>query len=185
MNMKELEGQAVCCVSRAAGSMFILEIRGRFWPYHRQNLPGRSGPEVEFVQKARDLFMAPACIQTSFSAADERIAEGLYRRGISIEQITPAILLGCARKYVAMINAGVHAPIASLQYFADIIDEVEQSAIPRSYSEPLRAKVTRMEQKWPYATVGSRSTNGIDLVLAPSVADRRNEVQRRSPLISF
>lgn len=148
MNLDELEEYAVCCVARDEGSMFMLEICDRFWPYQRQRPLGRSGPEGEFVQKVRGLFLAPACVQVSFSAADEKLALNLYRRGVSMEQITRAILLGCARKYVAMLNAGARTPIASLQYFADIVEEVRESTIPESYWEPLRAKVTRMEQQW-------------------------------------
>jgi hypothetical protein len=148
MNMKELEERAVCCLVRDEGSMFMLEISDRFWPYQRHQLPSRSGPEAEFVQKVRGLFLAPACVQASFSAADEKLALGMYRRGVSMEQVTRAILLGCARKYVTMLNAGTRTPITSLQYFADIVEEVKESAIPESYWEPLRAKVTRMEQQW-------------------------------------
>src|ERR1700722_12401421 len=80
--------------------------------------------------------------------ADEKIATGLHRRGVSLEQITRAILLGCARKYVSMLNAGSRTPITSLEYFADVVDEVRESGTPESYWEPLRAKVTRMEQQW-------------------------------------
>jgi hypothetical protein len=76
------------------------------------------------------------------------IAVGLHRRGASLEQVRRAILLGCARKYVAMINAGVRTPITILQYFSEIVAEVKESAIPESYWEPLRAKVARMEQQW-------------------------------------
>ena len=148
MNMKELEERAVCCLVRDEGSMFMLEISDRFWPYQRHQLPSRSGPEAEFVQKVRGLFLAPACVQASFSAADEKLALGMYRRGVSMEQVTRAILLGCARKYVTMLNAGTRTPITSLQYFADIVEEVKESASPESYWEPLRAKVTRMEQQW-------------------------------------
>ena len=68
-----------------------------------------------------------------------------------MEQITRSILLGCARKYVSMLNAKVRTPITSLQYFSDIVEEVRESAIPESYWEPLRAKVTRMEQQWQQA----------------------------------
>jgi hypothetical protein len=149
MNLDELEARAVCRVIRNGGSQLVLEIRDRFWPYQKQQMPGSTPePEAEFVQKVRSLFLAQACVQASFSAADEKIATGLHRRGVSLEQITRAILLGCARKYVAMINAGVRAPITSLQYFADIVEEVSESAIPESYWEPLRAKVVRMEQQW-------------------------------------
>jgi hypothetical protein len=149
MNMEELEERAVCCVRRGQSPQLMLEILDRFWPYQRQQTPERVlRPETEFVERVRRLFLAPACVQASFSAADERLALGMYRRGISMEQITRAILLGCARKYVAMLNAGTRTPITSLQYFADIVEEVNESAIPESYWEPLRSKMTRMEQQW-------------------------------------
>jgi len=150
-NLDELEERTVCCMVRDEGSTFMLEISDRFWPYQRQKPPGSSGPEAEFVQKVRGLFLAPACVQASFSAADEKLALDLYRQGVSMEQITRAIVLGCARKYVAMLNAGVRTPITSLQYFSDIVEEVCESAIPESYWEPLRAKLTRMEQQWQKA----------------------------------
>jgi hypothetical protein len=152
MNVDELQERAVCCVRRDRSSQLTLEIRDCFWPYQRQQSSERSlGPETEFVDKVRGLFLAPACVQASFSSADEKLALDMYRRGVSIEQITRAILLGCARKYVAMLNAGTQTPITSLQYFADIVEEVYESAIPESYWEPLRAKVTRMEQQWLHA----------------------------------
>jgi hypothetical protein len=149
MNLDELEALAVCRVIRNGGSQLVLEIRDRFWPYQKQQTPGCAPePEAEFVQKVRGLFLAPACVWASFSAADEKLALDMYRRGVSMERIKRAILLGCARKYVAMLNAGTRTPITSLQYFADIVEEVNESAIPESYWEPLRSKMTRMEQQW-------------------------------------
>jgi len=136
MSLDELEACAVCRVIRNSGSQLVLEIRDRFWPYEKQQTPGCvPEPEVEFVQ-------------AGFSAADEKIATVLHRRGVSLEQISRAILLGCARKYVSMLNAGSRSPITSLQNFADVVDEVRASPIPESYWEPLRAKVTRMEKQW-------------------------------------
>jgi hypothetical protein len=127
----------------------MLEICDCFWPYQRQQTPERRlGPETGFVDRVRGLFLAPACVQASFSAADEKLALGMYRQGVSMEQITRAILLGCARKYVAMLNAGTRTPITSLKYFADIVEEVKESAIPESYWEPLRSKMARMEKQW-------------------------------------
>jgi hypothetical protein len=152
MELEELQGRAVCSVTSGGNSNPMLEICDRFWPYQRQPTPDRAlGTETEFIQKVRGLFLAQACVQASFTAADEKIAASLHRRGITLEQITRAILLGCARKYVAMINAGVRTPITSLQYFSDIIEEVTESTIPESYWEPLRSKVTKMERQWQQA----------------------------------
>ncbi len=123
---------------RNESSMFMLEICDRFLPYQRQQSPSRSGPEVEFVQKVRKLFVAPARVETSFSAADEKLALDIYRRGISIKPITRSILLGCAWKYVFMLNTGSRTPIASPQYFADIVEEVERSAIGNGFARRCR-----------------------------------------------
>jgi hypothetical protein len=149
MNVDELQERAVCYVRRDQNPHLMLEICDCFWPYQRQQTPERRlGPEIEFVDRVRGLFLAPACVQASFSAADEKLALDMYQRGVSMEQITRAILLGCARKYVAMLNAGTRTPITSLKYFADIVEEVKESAIPESYWEPLRSKMARMEQQW-------------------------------------
>ena len=149
MYVDELQERAVCCVRRDQRPHLMLEIRDCFWPYQRQQTSERTlGPETEFVDRVRGLFLAPACVQASFSAADEKLALDMYQRGVSMEQITRAILLGCARKYVAMLNARTRTPITSLQYFADIVEEVKESATPESYWEPLRSKMARMEQQW-------------------------------------
>ena len=152
--LAELEDRAVCTMAGNGDANLALEISDRFWPYQKQPSPGCTrGAETEFVGKVRALFLAPACVQASLSAADEKIAVALHRRGVQLEQMARAILLGSARKYVSMLNAGVvQSPITSLQYFADVIDEVIRSPIPESYWEPLRAKVNRMEQQWLQAT---------------------------------
>jgi hypothetical protein len=148
-SLAELEDCGVCAVAGNGNTNLAIEISDRFWPYQKQPSPGCTrGAETEFVGKVRALFLAPACVQASFSAADEKIAIQLHRRGVQLEQMARAILLGSARKYVSMLNAGVRSPITSLQYFADVIDEVIRSPIPESYWGPLRAKVTRMEQEW-------------------------------------
>jgi hypothetical protein len=149
LNLHELEARDVCRVIRNGSPQLVLEIRDSFWPYQKQPTSERSlGPETEFIARVRGLFLAPACVQASFSAADEKLALDMYRRGVSMEQISRAILLGCARKYVAMLNAGTRTPITSLQYFADIVEEVKESAIPESYWEPLRSTTARLEQQW-------------------------------------
>jgi hypothetical protein len=151
-DLAELEDRAVCRVSRDGNSSPVLGICDRFWPYQRQPTSDRVlGQEAEFVQKVRSLFLAPACVQASFAAADEKVATNLHRRGVSLEQVRQAILLGCARKYSVMINTGARAPITSLQYFSAIIEEVTDSVIPGSYWEHLQHKVAEMQRQWQQA----------------------------------
>jgi hypothetical protein len=152
-DLAELEDRAVCCVTRDENSNPVLGICDRFWPYQKQPPTPDRTPEAEFVQKVRSLFLAPACVQASFAAADEKIAADFFRRGVTVEQVRRAILLGCARKYVAMINTGFRAPITSLQYFSTIIEEVADSAIPENFWEHLRHKVEQMEKQWQQAAI--------------------------------
>jgi hypothetical protein len=131
------------------GKVALVEIHDRFWPYRKQKTTLRPGSEQAcFIGKVRDLFLAPACVRAVFTAADESITSDLYDRGVSLEQIRRAILLGCARKYVSMINGQTRMRISSLQYFVPLVDEVMASAVPESYWEPLRRKVEQMEQRW-------------------------------------
>jgi hypothetical protein len=93
LHLDELETCVVCRVVKNGGSQLVLEIRDSFWLYLKQQTPGSaSEPETEFVQKVRGLFLTPACVQASFSDADEKLALGLYRRGFSMEQIKRAIM---------------------------------------------------------------------------------------------
>lgn len=131
------------------GEVALVEIRDRFWPYRKQPAVIKPGSdEACFIGKVRDLFLAPACVRAVFTAADEAIASALYDRGVSVEQMRRAVLLGCARKYASMINGQTRMRISSLQYFVPLVDEVTASAIPESYWEALRRKVEQMEQRW-------------------------------------
>lgn len=96
----------------------------------------------------RDAFLKPACVRSAFTAADEKLALNLCRRGVDLERLRRAIWLGCARKYVAMLNGQTRLPITSLAYFASLIDEVAQPHIPTSYWDHVRRRVEEMEKRW-------------------------------------
>ena len=75
----------------------------RFWALPSSALRCGS-PGVRRVSKGRS------------GAADEKLAVELYRRHVPLEQIERAYLLGCARKYVALLNRPGAALISSLHY---------------------------------------------------------------------
>jgi len=125
-----------------------LEVCDRFWPYEKQPAGGAGGVQAEFVRQVRDLFLARACVQSSFTPADEKLAHIFYERGVTLTQVGRAILLGCARKYVAMLNGQVAMTIASLRYFAPLVEEVRHSHVGEGYWEYLRRKVQEMEKMW-------------------------------------
>jgi hypothetical protein len=125
-----------------------VEICDRFWPYQKLSGMAAAAPEVEFVRQVRTAFLKPACVRSTFTAADEKLALNLYRRKVPLEQVRWAIWLGCARKYMAMLNGQTRQPIASLAYFASLIEEVSQPQIPASYWDHVRRRMEEMEKRW-------------------------------------
>jgi len=70
-------------------------------------------------------------------------------------------LLGCARKYVALLNGQISGPIVSLKYFSGLIEEVAQLETSPDYWRYLKQRVDRLEQQWASkstARVGMQTT---------------------------
>jgi hypothetical protein len=123
----------------------VLEVADRYWPYERQFRP----PEAkDYVGEVRRMLLAPACVRCNFSAADERLAQDLDRRGVSLEQLQRAIWLGCARKYVSLLNNQTSMPITSLRYFIGLVEEVGQTETPATYWQHVRSKADQLEHQW-------------------------------------
>ncbi len=139
----ELVDRGACLCSMA----LEVEITDRYWPYEKQS--ARSGPE-QYVAQIRKLLSEPACVRCRFTAADEKMARDLYQQGVSLVQVARAIWLGCARKYGTLLsNQAAVMPIASLRYFAAVIDEVvSQSNTSEAYWSYVRRKAAVLEQEW-------------------------------------
>ena len=58
------------------------------------------------------------------------------------------MLLGCARKYVALINHQSRDSIVSFSYFQNAIEEVRELKMPAEYWQHLQMRVDRLEQQW-------------------------------------
>jgi hypothetical protein len=160
--LEELQDQGVC--ERQADQV---EICDRFWPYHKQVLLAAGSPEVEFLRQARAAFLAPTCVHSTFTAADEKLARSLGRSGVTLEQLRRAIWLGCARKYVALLNDQSQLPITSLAYFASLIEEVRQPQIPTGYWEHVRRRTEELEKRW-LQMANSVAARNADSAEAPS-----------------
>lgn len=141
--MEELQQRGVC-QERPDG---ILEIQDRFWPYQR-NGAGTVNPEsLRYVAEVKRLFLERRCVQSSFTAADEKLAVSLFRRRVSLIQIERAILLGSLRKYVSALQNAGGTPISSLHYFTNLFEEVQQE-VSSQYWTYIAQKVKTFEQTW-------------------------------------
>lgn len=150
--LEELRTSQVSVVYRAANQHELgrIEIRDRFWPYEKQAPPPIEDPEqVLYIARVRGLFLEPACVNAVFSGADEKLAGEWYQAGVPLDQVERAILMGCARKYVALFNHnGPATPITSLQYFVGPLEEIASMEMPLNYWRYLAARVRKMESQW-------------------------------------
>jgi hypothetical protein len=148
----ELKTKQVCIV-RSARNQYArtcIEIRDEYWPYRRT-------PEVDsvsgqvcnaYVEAIKRSFVTIGCTIGKFSARDAQFAQGLQQRGIPLEIVQDALLMGAARKYISWLDGGSPQPIGSLAYFAALVTEIQERPLPAGYREYLQEKVVRLSKAW-------------------------------------
>ena len=148
--LEELQRTEVAIVYRAANQHELgrIEIRDRFWPYVKPAASAEDPEQALYVARVRGLFLEPACVRSVFSAADEKLAAKWYHAGVPLDQVRRAILMGCARKYVALFNHDGGSPITSLEYFAGIVQEVGKLEVSLDYWRYLATRMLKMESQW-------------------------------------
>lgn len=148
--LRELQLHNVCQVHAAPNQHRTgsIEIADCFWPYHKQTAPTTSDDQLHYIKQVRRLFLSRSCVQGTFTAADERLAAEWHQRNVSFEQIQRAYLLGCARKYVALLNHPTAPLISSLHYFARLLAEVAALSVSDRYWQHLARQTDQLEQRW-------------------------------------
>jgi hypothetical protein len=143
---------------RIALDRLSVEICDRFWPYEKPPVEEFGIDQNRYIQQVRQMLLRPACVRVHFSAADERLAAILYRRGVTLVHLQRAIWLGCARKYAALLNGSEHAPmlVTSLHYFSALVNEVGETAVGEDYWKHMQTKVTQLERMWLDQTPAGR-----------------------------
>lgn len=101
----------------------------------------------EYVSQVKRLFLERRCVQSVFTAADDQLATELYRKGIPLEKVERAILLGCLRKYVNWCDRGGGTPITTLHHFTRLFDEVERVNVSDEYWTYVGQKVRTLAQR--------------------------------------
>jgi hypothetical protein len=133
-----------------------IEIQDHFWPYERER---ETMPDsATYIAQVRRMFLRHACVRSVFTPADEKLAADWNRRGIALQQVERAILLGAIRKYVALINHQGGPPITSLHYFSALIDEVCCPDIPAGYWGYLEYRIKDFERRWQQVRLHADST---------------------------
>ena len=124
------------------------EITDRFWPYERVASPSPAKDVWTDTAKVKELMQARACVRSSFSAADYKLAQELYRRQIPLQTVERAIHLACLRTYAALQDHQGGTPITSLHYFTLLLEEVQRLEISDQYWSYVSRKLRQMEHQW-------------------------------------
>ncbi len=148
--LEELRQHGVCRIQPATNqhSAGEIEICDGFWPYEKARSSTKTDTVAGYIEQTRRLLGARRCVGSAFTPADERLASALFERKVAIEEVGHAVLLGCARKYVALINHQSRDSIVSFSYFQNVIEEVRELKMPAKYWRHLQMRVDRLEQQW-------------------------------------
>jgi hypothetical protein len=148
--LREMEAAGICRSQFGHSPLGhgAVEVTEEFWPYQKSDQEPSSDDSFEFVTAIRKMLQARACVKTLVSAADEILARQWFDRGISLERIEQAILMGCIRKYVSWRNNQTRTMIGSLQYFVPVLEEVLNTKVDPEYWGYLRYRLVRMENQW-------------------------------------
>ena len=147
--LRELQLKHVCQVQAASNQhrMNSIEIAERFWPYHKHTAETTSNDQANYIEQVRKLFLSRSCVQATFGPADERLAAEWQQHRVPLEQIERAYLLGCARKYVTLLNHPTAPSISSLRYFTRLLAEVAELSVSDRYWRHLARQVDEFEQR--------------------------------------
>jgi hypothetical protein len=146
--LREMEAAGVCRCRFSHSGRGMVEMAEAYWPYQKAEQEMLDNGADAFASAIKKLLQARACVQTSFSAADEILARSWFKRQIPLERIEQAILLGCARKYSSWRNNPRHGSIRSLRYFESVLDELKQQDFASDYWDYLRSRLERIEKLW-------------------------------------
>jgi hypothetical protein len=148
--LEELRRHSVCSIQAAVNQHLggQIEICDAFWPYEKVRLSTKADTLADYIEQVQRLLGARCCIGSAFTPADERLAAALFERKVPIVEVEYAVLLGCARKYVALINHQSRDSIVSFSYFQNVIEEVRELNMSPKYWRHLQMRVDRLEQQW-------------------------------------
>jgi hypothetical protein len=144
--LAELKAKGLCTIvtSRIPYVGSTIRIADEYWPFVQAGNGSESNEIESYVDTVRKLFAALGCTTGRFGSSDEQVAGDFERKGIPIEVIEDAMLVGACRKFVSWLNSGPSAPIASLHYFEAIIEEVQERPFPPGYREYMRQQVEKL-----------------------------------------
>jgi len=149
-HIDELRERGVCRLHPAVNQhrSTEIEICDEFWPYKKANTSGAPEEGQQYWAQIRSWLSERACVRSTFTEAERRLASQLESRIVPLEQIERAIALGCSRKYVSLLNGADTGPILSFCYFKDLIEEAGDQVTHAGYWDYLMPELKHLEALW-------------------------------------
>ena len=150
--LQELEAKSICRIFSSPNQHAdgALQILADYWPYggDGEETVGVDPAQTHYLKAVEQLYASRSCIRSSFSEVDRQPARTWFQRGVPIEAVEQAILLGCARKYVAWLNGQCSEAIGSLHYFVPVLEEVLPYKRDWNYWSFVHSRVLQLEKQW-------------------------------------
>jgi hypothetical protein len=146
-HIEEMERQGICRRWDAAQYQRggRIEVCNDFWPYEKDPVRAPNEHQTQYLERIRRLLASHRCMAIAFTPADRKLALEFCQKGVPLENVERAILLGCTRKCTALLSGQVAGPITSFHYFRGIVEEVGQLQITADYWRYLELGLNRME----------------------------------------
>lgn len=107
-----------------------------------------------YIRTVLDLYAHIPCSAFPARRSDRSLAGSFYERGISIDTIEAAFLLGLSRRFCRDDGALPLPPVRSLHYFKPIVEEVAANPLPSGYIRHLR--LTIQSAAGPHVATGGK-----------------------------
>jgi hypothetical protein len=149
----------------AAGCLFSVPIRARCDNRRRARNDSQRGSEEEEMNSIADTAYVTAVLllytdlpetPRRASSYDKVVARSLFDKGVPLEVVESAMLLGCLRRCTRPPEALPLPRIRSLAYFSPVIDELQRQAMPAGYTDYLRHKACQVFRKTAVSPEGRR-----------------------------
>jgi len=154
----ELRTKGFCSVhpSRIPYVGTSFRINEKYWPYQNANSNTAEDDSNDYVNAVRNLFLGLGCTSGRFGPPEAGQTRNLEKRGISLQELEDAMIVGACRKYVSWLSNGPSDPIASLHYFESLIEEIRERPFPPGYRDYLRMEVKKLAAQWERAREQNR-----------------------------
>jgi hypothetical protein len=156
----ELQNKNVCLVNRIPYGPITFQVMDAYWPYECGSSPVIQTNDGPYVDAVRNLFLGLGCTSGRFGPPQVNQARDIEKRGISLEELQDAMIVGACRKYVSWLSNGPSDPISSLHYFESLIEEIRERPFPPGYRDHLRIEVKKLADQWDHAREKASASSG-------------------------